>query len=334
MEATKVTPDVLMQMQFAMAATRVLAVSTQLAIFTHVAEGKKSVAAIARAAGASERGTTMLLDSLCAFQLLAKKGASYELTPVSAEFLVRGKPSYMGFMIESDRMWDSWAHLGDSVRSGKPVVRVEDQKGAEDFFPALVRSLHVINREPARNAAKVLGGKRVLDVAAGSGVWGIAVAEAHPDARVTAQDFPGVLPVTKELVKKHGLEARFDYLPGDLKTVDYGTARFDLAILGNIVHSEGERSSRALLGTLPGARAGRPSRDRGHDPERRAHGASLPRPLRAQHAPPHRGGLGVHARGVQALAHGGGLRAGRDGRHWLPLAARDRNEALSRLATS
>jgi ubiquinone/menaquinone biosynthesis C-methylase UbiE len=250
MEATKPTPDVLMQMQFAMAATRVLVVSTQLGVFTQVAEGKKSVAAIAAATAASERGTRMLLDGLCAFQLLSKKGASYELTPVSAEYLVRGSPSYMGSMIEADRMWDSWSHLGDSVRSGKPAAHVEQEKGAEDFFPSLVRSLHVLNREPARKAALVLKGKRVLDVAAGSGIWGIMYAEANPDARVTAQDFPGVLPVTREFVKKHGLEARFDYLAGDLKTTDYGKARFDLAILGNIVHSEGERSSRALFEKL------------------------------------------------------------------------------------
>jgi ubiquinone/menaquinone biosynthesis C-methylase UbiE len=239
-----------MQMQFAMAAPRALAVGVQLGVFTHIAEGRNTAASVASAAQASERGTRMLLDALTAFQLLAKKGDVYSLTPLSAEFLVRGKPNYTGFILETDRMWESWSHLGEVVRTGKPLARVESQADAEAFFPTLVRSLHVTNSEPARRAAKVLTGTRVLDVACGSGIWGIAFAEAHPDAHVTANDFPGVLPVTREFVARHGLDSRFDYLEGDLKTTEYGENRFDVAILGNIVHSEGERSSKALFAKL------------------------------------------------------------------------------------
>ena len=90
----------------------------------------------------------------------------------------------------------------------------------------------------------------MLDVAAGSGVWGIAFAEADAEARVTAQDFPGVLPTTREYVRRHGLEERFDFLAGDLREVDFGEGRYDVAVLGNIVHSEGEDSSRDLFRRL------------------------------------------------------------------------------------
>jgi ubiquinone/menaquinone biosynthesis C-methylase UbiE len=113
-----------------------------------------------------------------------------------------------------------------------------------------------MNMEPARRLAASLGagatqtGLRVVDIACGSGVWGIAMAEADREAHVTAQDFPGVFTVTREFVKRHNLEDRFDYLPGDLKEVDFGEGRYDLTILGNIVHSEGERSSRDLFRRL------------------------------------------------------------------------------------
>lgn len=251
---TKPGPETLLQMQFAMSATKVLQTSAQHALFTHLANGARTAAQVAKAAQITERGARMLLDALCALGLATKSREGYGLTPLSAEYLVKGKDSYMGFILENDHMWDGWAQLHEVVKTGKPVRRVEAKQGAEEFFPQLVRSLHVLNREPARRTAQVLkGAKNVLDVACGSGVWGIACAEADRDVRVTASDFPGLLEVTKEFAKKHGVADRFEYLAGDLKTADYGRERFDAAILGNIVHSEGEKSSRALFAKLHAA---------------------------------------------------------------------------------
>src|SRR5262249_24454222 len=124
------------------------------------------------------------------------------------------------------------------------------------FFPLLIRSLHVANREPARRAAQALGagksrrGLRVVDIACGSGVWGLAVAEADPEAAVTFQDFPGVLGHTRRFRQRHGVGKSAGYLAGDLKLADFGESRIDLALLGNIVHSEGEASSRNLFQSL------------------------------------------------------------------------------------
>ena len=71
--------------------------------------------------------------------------------------------------------------------------------------------------------------------------------KADSGARVTAQDFPNVLEHTKGYIQRHKVEGRFDFLPGDLKQVNFGENRFDVALLGNIVHSEGELSLRHLL---------------------------------------------------------------------------------------
>ncbi|MBD0370273.1 MAG: methyltransferase domain-containing protein [Pyrinomonadaceae bacterium] len=249
-------PEQLLQMSLSFTPSRVLSSALQLDVFSHIAAGKRTADDVASAAGANARAMRMLLDALAGLQLLVKKNEGYELTPASENFLVRSSPTYLGTMMENDQIWNSWTNLTEVVRTGKPVRLVEDQRVAEDFFPMLVRSLHIMNSEPARRLAEALGagtssnGLRVVDVACGSGVWGIAIAEADRSARVTAQDFPGVFNVTREFVKRHNLEDRFDYLPGDLKEVDFGEERYDLAILGNIVHSEGERSSRDLFKRL------------------------------------------------------------------------------------
>jgi ubiquinone/menaquinone biosynthesis C-methylase UbiE len=249
----------LTQFHLSFAPSRVLTTALQLRVFSHLAAGKATAAAVASAAGASERGTRMLLDALVALDLLGKKDGRYTLTPLAERYLVRESPDYAGYIMESDALWEAWSHLAECVRTGKPCHAVNQPQGAEEFFPVLVRGLHITNRGPARSLARALGagdghGKmRVLDVACGSGVWGIAVAEANPEARVTAQDFPKVLELTRQFLRQHGVEDRYDFLPGDLKQADLGESRYDLALLGNIVHSEGEHSSRHLFKRLHGA---------------------------------------------------------------------------------
>ena len=249
-------PQSLMQMHFAMMQSRVLAVGVQLDLFSRLADGLDRAPLLAAALGASERGLRMLLDALTALGLLTKTEDRYGLTALARAHLVRSSPDYVGAMLETDDIWNAWSRLAEEVRSGRAVDPVERRERAETFFPMLIRSLHVMNRAPAERLAAALcadsahTARMALDVACGSGIWGIALALAAPSARVTAHDFPAVLTETRGYVARSGLADRFDYLAGDLNEVDFGTDRFDVAILGNIVHSEGERSSRALFSRL------------------------------------------------------------------------------------
>jgi ubiquinone/menaquinone biosynthesis C-methylase UbiE len=254
-------PSALMQMHFSFAPARTLTAAVQLDVFSALADGPRDAQEVAVHIGATPRGTRMLLDALTGLQLLTKDGGRYRLGPLAQRYLVRRSPEYLGSLFESEALWRAWAGLTEAIRSGRPAQRVDQQEQAQKFFPILVRSLHVANRGPAERLAQALGvaDRRpltVLDVGCGSGVWGITIAEAARHARVTALDFPRVLELTREYASQHGVQDRFDYLEGNLRTVDLGEARFDLSILGNIVHTEGEESSRALMARLK--RATRP----------------------------------------------------------------------------
>ena len=243
----------LLQLHLCFAPARILAAALQLEVFSHIAAGQKTTAALAKAVGASERGMRMLLDALTGMQLLRKRDSKYLLSALARRYLVPCEPDYCGAMLGDDRLWNNWTHLTEAIRSGQAPVRVNERKTAEDFFPNLVRGLHVLNRPLARRLAGELldsrrsGGLDVLDVACGSGIWSIAIAEADRAARVTAQDFPKVLELTRQYAVRHGVEKRFSFLSGDLNEVDFGANRFDVALLGNIVHSEGADSSRGLF---------------------------------------------------------------------------------------
>ena len=90
----------------------------------------------------------------------------------------------------------------------------------------------------------------MLDLAAGSGVWGIALAQASPHVRVTAVDWPGVIPVTRRVAEKHGVLDRFRFVEGDVLEADLGRDAHHVAALGHILHSEGPDRSRRLLGRV------------------------------------------------------------------------------------
>jgi ubiquinone/menaquinone biosynthesis C-methylase UbiE len=257
--ASVLDPAPLLQMSFSYAASRILSTAVQLDFFSHIAAGAHTAAEIAHEAGASERGTRMLLDALCGFELLSKNKQQYALSPLAAKFLVRERPDYMGAFLENDEQWEGWSKLKEAVRSGAPIHSVFDPSEAERFFSVLTRTLHVQNRLPSQRLAKILGvnsqhkGLHVLDVGCGSGVWGIAIAEADPDSRVTAQDLPKVLEQTRKYLDRHGVAKRYDFLPGDLHKVAFPAAKYDLALLGHIVHGENEASSRQLFKRLHSA---------------------------------------------------------------------------------
>ncbi|MGH9689907.1 MAG: methyltransferase [Candidatus Acidiferrales bacterium] len=252
-------PLPLAQMAFSFAPARILLTAVQLGVFSHIADGARTAEEVARAAQASDRGTRMLLDALVGFKLLGKHNGAYSLSPLAAKFLVRESPDYMGAFWETDGLWEGWGHLTEAVRSGKPAHAVFELAEAEKFFSVLTRTLHVQNSLQAQRLAQAIGagsahrGMRVLDVGCGSGVWGIAVAEADPDARITAQDLPEVLGQTKKYLEKHGVIRQYDYLPGDMRQLEYPAGQYDLALLGHIVHGENEASARNLFGRLRAA---------------------------------------------------------------------------------
>jgi ubiquinone/menaquinone biosynthesis C-methylase UbiE len=245
-------PERLQQMHFAFAAERVLSTSLKFDVFSHIAAGKKTAAEIAAAAGASERGMRMLLDALVGIELLSKREGRYEIAPEMARYLVRESPEYMGTFFATDNLWEAWGHLADSVRDGKPQRSATEKEVAEDFFPVLVRTLHITNSKPAQNlAAKLVAGAksglRVLDIGCGSAVWSIEIAKADPKARITAFDYPKVLETTRQFAEREGVAGRTEYLPGDLRVAQFPERSFDVAILGNIVHSEGPEGVRDLF---------------------------------------------------------------------------------------
>jgi ubiquinone/menaquinone biosynthesis C-methylase UbiE len=255
----QVTPERLMQFAFAFAPPIMISTAVELGVFDALDSGPKTAPELARTLRASERGLQMLMNGLVGFELLSKDADRYSLAPESATYLVSSKPAYFGayYRYLCSRL-PVWLHLGEAVRSGHPVQDNIDVS-KEEVFKELVPSLFPLNYAPAQALARALTlapGQipRVLDLAAGSGVWGIAIAQQHLNAHVTAVDFEGVLPITRKAAARFGLEDRFEFIAGDVLKADLGVG-YTAAIIGHLLHGLGRKDSQHLLRRVAGALA-------------------------------------------------------------------------------
>ena len=247
------TPERIMQMVWGFAPPLLLEAAIHHRVFDTLDGGPLLVEQLASRTNTSPRGLRIVLNALVGLEFLTRDATGrYALTPESAVFLVSSKPSFQGgiFRHVSSHLLPSWMDLKDIVRTGTPALRVDESKRGEDFFARFVEDIFPMSYPAAQALGKALNlngaAVKVLDLATGSGVWGIALAQQAANARVTAVDWEGVLPVTRRVAERFGVADRFTYVAGDILTADFGRGH-DVATLGHILHSEGAERSRALL---------------------------------------------------------------------------------------
>lgn len=248
--------------------TEALQAAIELDLFTHIGAGAGTADEIASACQASPRGARILADFLTICGFLAKQGDRYELTSDSKVFLDRKSPAYVGgatrFML-SPELRASFLQLTAAVRRGGTAVSDEGTTADDNpLWVEFARAMAPLMQGPAQLLADLISGEgdkplRVLDVAAGHGLFGIAVAERYPRARVTAIDWRNVLAVAQENATRAGLADRYALIPGSAFEVDWG-GPYDVVLLTNFLHHFDvpacERlAARAHAALAPGGRA-------------------------------------------------------------------------------
>jgi SAM-dependent methyltransferase len=224
--------------------TEALKAAIELEVFTAIGEGNKTAPEISKRIGASEKGTRILCDFLCIIGFLTKQGSNYELTQDSAVFLDKRSPAYLGRATEflaSDILREAFRDFTATVRKGGTTISEEGSMAPEHpMWVNFARAMAPMMAMPAQALARLVDANaqrplKVLDIAAGHGLFGIAFAQQNPQTQVYAVDWPNVLEVANENAAKAGIRDRFHTISGSAFDVDYGTG-FDLALLTNFLH--------------------------------------------------------------------------------------------------
>jgi ubiquinone/menaquinone biosynthesis C-methylase UbiE len=227
----------------------------ELDLFTAIGDGKKTAQELAAQCEASERGIRILCDYLVIIGFLTKEDGRYSLTPDSAMFLTRRSPAYMGDTLDfllSPALISGFDDLAAAVRKGGTLMPEGGTVAPENpVWVKFARAMSPMMAMPAQLIAKLVstGTDRklnVLDIAAGHGLFGIAIAQQNPHASVVALDWPGVLEVAKENARRAGVSDRYSTIEGSAFDVDYGDG-YDLVLLTNFLHHFDPPTCESLL---------------------------------------------------------------------------------------
>jgi hypothetical protein len=197
-----------------------LMAAVELGLFTRVARGADTEAALASALDLTATNAERLVTACVALGLLVRDGDRVRNAPDVARFLVEGEPSYAGaWMLFSKPDWNEWGRLGTHLRRRDTVVL---GKYAEGFTVERARAYHEATYAIGMGAARrfvrqvdLAKRRQILDLGGGSGCYCIVAAQQHPALRAIVVDLPPVVEVTREFIAAHGLSDRVRAQAGD-----------------------------------------------------------------------------------------------------------------------
>jgi hypothetical protein len=240
-----------------------LKTAVELELFTKIGEGASSAGEIAAACGASERGIRILADTMTVVGMLTKTGDQYGLSDVAAFFLDKKSQAYMGGAIDfimGPTQMRGMNDLTNAVRKGGTTVTGDGSVDPESpMWVAFARGMAPMMFPPAEAIAANLGFPadhklKVLDIAAGHGIFGITVAKHFPNAEIYAVDWANVLTVATENAEKFGVSARHHLIPGSAFDVDLGDG-YDVILNTNFLHHFDKPTCTSFMRKLAGALA-------------------------------------------------------------------------------
>lgn len=235
--------------------TEALKAAVELEVFTAVGEGNTTAADIAKRCQTSEKGMRILCDFLTIMGLLTKQDQNYALTIDSATFLDKRSPAYMGGATEfmcSELLTQGSKQMTEAVRKGGTALDDEGTIGPENpVWVNFARAMASLMALPAQLIAKLVDPNadqklKILDIAAGHGLFGISFAARNNQVEVTALDWKAVVEVARENAQKAGVSDRYQTKEGSAFDVEFGTG-YDLVLLTNFLHHFDTPTCEALL---------------------------------------------------------------------------------------
>ncbi len=183
-------------------------------------------------------------------------------------FLDRRSPAYIGIaerFLASPTLMDAYKDLAAIVRKGGETMSAHGTMDPDHpIWIEFARSMAPMMAMPAEAIAKLAGAEKgapwkVLDIAAGHGLFGIAIARQNPNATIVAVDWPRVLEVAREHAVSAGVASRYQVLPGSAFEVEFGEG-YDIVLLTNFLHHFDQPTCETLLRKVaaalkPGGRA-------------------------------------------------------------------------------
>jgi SAM-dependent methyltransferase len=229
--------------------SRIILTAFELDLFTIIGKKGNTAANISREACTDKRATAMLLDALCALGIVSKQGQVYYNSAMASEWLDRSSQDYISGFQHINFLWKPWSTLTEAVKTGSCVIRREERSKDSGWLAAFIEGMHDRARHTAASliaGLELVGVRKALDLGGGPGTFAMEIVKQHPRSTAVVFDLPQVVPLTRQYIRKAGLDDRMSTLAGDFTTDDLGSD-YDLIFVSAIIHSLSEEENQALL---------------------------------------------------------------------------------------
>lgn len=253
--AQQPSPQLFFQTINAHMRTEALKAGIELEVFTAIGEGNTTAADIAKRCGASEKGIRVLCDYLTIMEMLTKQDNHYALTLDSSVFLDKRSPAYLGSatqFLSSPMLTQGFGQIAEAVRKGGTAIQNDGTVGPDNpIWVKFARGMAPMMAMPAQLITKLVDPQadrklKILDIAAGHGLFGIGFAKNNPQAEIHAVDWKAVLEVAKENAQNAGVADRYHTIEGSAFDVEFGTG-YDLVLITNFLHHFDPPTNETLL---------------------------------------------------------------------------------------
>lgn len=253
-----VTPERVMQIGLAFMGSKTLLSAIELGVFTVLADGPMNADQLRSRLGLHERSARDFFDALVALGMLTRDNGSYKNSPDADHFLVRGKLSYIGGLLEmaNERLYPFWGSLTEGLKTGLPQNELktggsglfETVYGDPDRLRLFLGAMTGLSMGASKGIAEKFPWKdykTVVDVGGAQGGLLVQLALAHPHLRGSNFDLPVVEPIYQEYAATNGLSERLSFIPGNF--FEDPLPQADVITMGHILHDWNLDEKRMLL---------------------------------------------------------------------------------------
>ena len=234
--------------------------SIELGVFTAIGEAYETAEALAARCHASVKGIRILCDYLVIHEFLTKRGDRYGLSPDSAMFLDKNSRMYVGGIVgflSSPQMTQAFDNFTAVVRKGGTVIPGGTMAHEHPVWKEFARSMVPMMIPPAEGIASLVNARagtpmKVLDLAAGHGIFGITIARHNPNAQIHAVDWAPVLEIAREHATVAGVADRWHSIEGSAFEVEFGVD-YDVVLITNFHHHFAPSTIETLMRKVHGA---------------------------------------------------------------------------------